>query len=82
MTKTKPIHELRLSKVKAAIFENPTKVGIRYSVNFSRLYKKGDAWGRSQSFGRDDLPLLMKLADQVHTYLLQNGKAAPTPSEQ
>ncbi len=82
MTKTKPIQELRLGRVKAAIFQNSTKAGVRYSVNFSRLYKKDDTWNRSSSFGRDDLPLLAKLADQVHTFLLENRKPTEADSAQ
>jgi hypothetical protein len=28
-------------------------------------------WASSESFGREDLPLLMKVADQAHTWLYQ-----------
>ncbi|NLF73814.1 MAG: hypothetical protein GX575_32795, partial [Candidatus Anammoximicrobium sp.] len=30
-----------------------------------------DQWKDSSSFGRDDLPLLVKVADQVHTWIFQ-----------
>jgi hypothetical protein len=69
MTKAKPTSEVRIGKLKAAIWGNETETGIRYNVTFSRLYKDGEGWKRSESFGRDDLLLLAKLADQVHSVL-------------
>jgi hypothetical protein len=78
MTKTKPTSEIRIGKIKAAIWANETETGIRYNVTFSRLYKDGDAWKRSDSFGRDDLLLLAKIADQAHSVLYQQ---LPEPEE-
>jgi len=43
-------------------------------VQFTALYKEGDGWRGSASFAREDLPLLIKVEDQVHSYLYeQNG---------
>ena len=39
----------------------------RYNVTFSRLYKNGDKWQNTQSFGRNDLLTLAKVADLAHT---------------
>ena len=45
-------------------------------AKFTALYKDGDEWRGSASFTREDLPLLAKVADQVHSYLYeQNGSA-------
>ncbi len=41
MTNTKPISEIRIGAIKAAIWENETTKGTRYNVTFSRLYKDG-----------------------------------------
>ena len=65
----KPVHEIRLGRVRAAVWENETKVGTRHSVTLERLYKDGDDWKSSSSFGREDLPLVMKVADQAHTWV-------------
>jgi hypothetical protein len=67
--KTKPIHEVRLGHIKAAVWRNETEVGVRYNVTFSRLYKDGDNWQSTESFGRDDLLLLAKVADQTHSWI-------------
>jgi hypothetical protein len=79
MTKAKPTSEIRVGKIKAAIWANETENGIRYNVTFSRIYKDGAGWKRSDSFGRDDLLVLAKLADQVHSSLYQQ---IPQPEEE
>src|ERR1035438_7933417 len=63
--KQKPIHEVRLGFIKAAVWRNETESGVRYNVTFSRIYKDGDNWKSTDSFGRDDLLLLGKVADQA-----------------
>ena len=65
----KPIHEVRLGSIKAAVWRNETEAGVRYNVTFSRLYKDGDSWKSTESFGRDDLLLLGKVADQAHSWI-------------
>lgn len=54
-TPRKPVHELRLGRLKAAIWENPTDNGVRYNVTFARLYKVDSGWHSNDSFGVDDL---------------------------
>jgi hypothetical protein len=71
MPGTKPVQEVRLGRIKAAIWENETANGTRHNVTFTRLYKDGNAWKDSGSFGRDDLPLLAKVADLAHTWIFQ-----------
>ena len=75
-TKTKPVHEVRMGRVRAAIWENDTKNGSMHNVTLTRLYKDdNDEWQDSTSFGRDDLPLLAKVADQAHSWIFsQNGR--------
>jgi hypothetical protein len=73
-TKTKPVHEIRLGAIKAAIWANETQNGLRHNVTLSRLYKDGEEWKTSDSFGRDDLPIVAKIADMAHTWIHQEGK--------
>ena len=67
----KPIHEIRLSRVKAAVWQNTTDNGVFYNVTVSRLYRDGDQWKWSDSFGRDELPLLASVANQAWHWILQ-----------
>ncbi len=69
MAKQKPAHEIRLGRIKATIWENETEQGTRYNVNVNRLYKDGDEWKQTASFGREDLPLVAKVADLAHTWI-------------
>ncbi len=73
----RPIHEVRLGRIKAAVWKNETENGARYSVTITRLYKsEGDpTWKTTTSFNRDDLPLVAKVADMAHTYIFGLGQA-------
>ncbi|WP_237228821.1 hypothetical protein [Rubinisphaera sp. JC750] len=71
--KQQPVHEIRLGAVKAAIWENETSVGVRHNVTVSRLYKEGEEWRNTDSFGRDDLPLVAKVVDQAHSWIFESG---------
>lgn len=70
-----PVHEVRLGRIKATIWENSTEHGVRHNVTLSRLYKDGDQWKESTSFGRDDLPLVMKVADKVHDWIFNQSES-------
>lgn len=67
--KAPPVAEARIGRVKACIWENNAQNGTQYNVTFSRLYKDGEHWKESTSFGRDDLLVLAKVADQAHTWI-------------
>lgn len=71
MSQEKPVHEIRLGKVKGAVWLNHTESGPRYNVSFSRIYKTDKGWESSLSFGRDELPLVSKVADMAHTWIYQ-----------
>jgi hypothetical protein len=75
MSKPQPVQEVRLGSVKAAIWENRSENGTRFNVTVARIYKDGDQWKTTDSFGRDDLLLLAKVIDQAHTWIFEQGKS-------
>ena len=75
MANPKPISEVRIGRVKAAIWPNETEGRTRHNVTFSRLYKDGDQWKSTQSFSRNDLLLLAKVADQAHSRIFELQQA-------
>ncbi|MBL9171411.1 MAG: hypothetical protein JNN07_27005 [Verrucomicrobiales bacterium] len=79
MQNNKPIHEIRLGAIRAAIWKNETAHGPRLSASFSRLYKEDKEWKSTTSFGRDDLLLLAKVANEVHSFM--HSSSAPAPEE-
>ncbi|MCY4585576.1 MAG: hypothetical protein OXB98_06005 [Bryobacterales bacterium] len=82
----KPVAEVRIGAVKAAIWPNQTESGaVRYNVTFSRIYKDADGnWKSTSSFGRDDLLVVAKVADQAHSKIFEvaNGHSADQEVQQ
>jgi hypothetical protein len=70
--KNQPVHQYRLGKIVGTVWFNDDDNGRgRHTVSITRLYKPNDedGWQRSTSFGRDDLPLVAKVADSCHTWI-------------
>ena len=80
--KDRPVKVVRVKNVRANIWANRLESGaIVYNVTFDRLWKENDEvdgqgqvtkkgeWKQSASFGKDDLLLLGKIADLVHTWI-------------
>ena len=67
MANQQPVDEIRIGRVKATIWRNGTDEQPRHNVTFGRLYKEADQWKTTQSFGRNDLLVLAKVADQAHS---------------
>ncbi len=86
MSSNKPVAEVRVGAVKAAIWSNQTESGVvRHNVTFSRIYKDAEGnWKSTSSFGRDDLLVVAKVADQAHSAIfeLANGQQADQDGEQ
>ena len=72
MANQKPVAEVRIGRVKATIWLNGTEQQPRHNVTFSRLYKDdAGEWKTTQSFGRNDLLVLRKVADLAHTRIFE-----------
>ncbi len=67
----RPVHEVRIGLVKAAIWAHQTDDSVRHNVTFERSYKDGEEWKTTTSFGRDDLLTLAKVADLAHSWIIQ-----------
>ena len=71
MANQKPHDEVRIGAVKAAIWQNQAGDRTRYNVSFSKSYRDADGqWKTTQSFGRNDLLVLAKVADQAHSRIV------------
>ncbi len=67
-----PAKTFRLGRIKAAVWENETDQKKFYNVTFARTYMDdAKVFHDTDSFGRDDLPLVAKLADQAHTFIFE-----------
>ena len=67
-----PVKTLRLGRIKAAVWENSADQRTFFNVTFARTYMDEEKkFHDSDSFGRDDLLLLSKIADQAHTFICE-----------
>jgi hypothetical protein len=69
----KPVFEVRRGPIKVRVLRKRTKSGLRHTVTVVRLFKDGDIWKESMRFGRDDIPLIRLLLDQVYLWIYQNA---------
>jgi hypothetical protein len=69
--KTKPVHEIRIGRIRASIWANKTARGTMHNVTVQRLFKADNGWRSNASFGRDDLPLVSKVLDRAHSWLFE-----------
>lgn len=86
----RPVDELRLGRITATIWRNRGKDDKTFhNVQLTRLYRDGENWMRTTSFGRDDLLVVAKLADLAHTRIHElraearrsNGDDAGAPAD-
>ena len=68
-TKIKPIHEIRLGSVRAAIWKNENHGVVRFNTTVTRLCRDGDQWKSTDNFGRDELLVLAKVADLANSWI-------------
>jgi hypothetical protein len=71
MANAKPVAEVRIGAIKDAIWKNEAGASTWHNVTFQRIYKDGDDWKTSQSFGRDDLLVVAKVADLAHSRIYE-----------
>ncbi|MFT3784151.1 MAG: hypothetical protein QM790_19255 [Nibricoccus sp.] len=67
-----PVKTYRLGRIKAAVWENEADNKKFFNVTFARTYvDDAKQYHDTDSFGRDDLPLVAKLADRAHTFIFE-----------
>lgn len=78
-----PIHRIRIGTASVAIFENKTDENQTfYNTQFDRSYRSGDEWKHTRSFGKDDLLVVAKLADQAHSWITEKLQSVPEQTQE
>jgi hypothetical protein len=67
--KTKPAFEAKAGLVRATVWPNETKDGVRYNTTLSRRYKDGDTWKSTGSFGERDLMDVVRAAVEAEAWV-------------
>lgn len=75
MAAAKPVHEIRIGRIRASVWANPNEQGgARHNVTVQRLYQDESGWKSTSSFGRDDLLLVGKVLDQAHSWVCAQSR--------
>src|SRR2546423_1926176 len=74
----KPVHEVRIGRIKAVIWLNRTESGLRHNVTLRRIFKRDQAaqWETSDVFGRDDLWLVAEVARLAALWIYDHANAS------
>jgi hypothetical protein len=83
--KTMPVQVFRLRGVKVAVFENKPRDGGAqpwFKLTAQKIYREGNAFKTTTSFGRDDVPVLQHLLHEAWVWVLRTeADRARAPKE-
>ena len=83
MANQRPTATVRIGAVKAAIWENQAGERTRCNVTFSKSYRDAEGqWKTTHSFGRNDLLVLAKVADQAHSRIVELEQGEETAAQE
>ena len=70
MANNRPAHEIKVAQIRAAVWLNANSRGDKwFSVSITKMYRDGEKWKDSNSFGRDDLPLVSKVTEMAYAWI-------------
>lgn len=82
MAKKRPVHEVRLGNIRAAVWANQNGDGdVWYNATISRRYRDGDEWRDATSFSREELPIVALAANKAHAWIWDRQAAGGQPEE-
>ena len=81
MANNKPVHQIRVSAIRAAIWINASeKTGETwFTVTVTRSYRDKEQLKDTSTFRRDDLPIVSKVVEMAYTWIWE--QSAPSDSE-
>ena len=77
----RPVHEMRLGRVRCSVWQNESDTGPWYSVKVTRLYKVDAEWKASGSLNRDDLLPAAKLCEEAALWIFRQQQHASPVGE-
>ncbi|MBM4073627.1 MAG: hypothetical protein FJ271_32610 [Planctomycetes bacterium] len=81
----KPVKTIRVRGISASIFANKAKTDGKditfHKLKLQRAYKNGEEWKHTESFGRDDVPVLQLVLQRAWEAMLEMKNAQPTEEE-
>lgn len=72
MGKKQPAHEIKLGKIRVAIWANEAEdQSIWFNAVVTRLYKSGNRWIGTTTLRHDDLPVAMQAISMAYGWIWQ-----------
>ena len=71
-----PVHKIRYGRIRAVIWANESNGRTWFNVEIVRVYKDGDDWKDSTSFGRDDLPIAALALNKAYAWIWEQAATA------
>lgn len=77
-----PAFKIRSGALSVSIWEQKTDKGSFYTANPQRAFTRDDgaSWEHSDSFGRDDLPVIASLMLQAHMMIVRKESQESAPN--
>ncbi len=73
MNRQRPVHEIQLGSVRAAIWEDRFFDGPKYRVSLSRVSRDGEHT-RMDRFEADDLAVVAEVVDLAHLWICEQAE--------
>ncbi|MCA9078708.1 MAG: hypothetical protein KDA93_27030 [Planctomycetaceae bacterium] len=75
MANNKPVHQIRLSAIRAAIWLNRSrKTSVSwFTVTVTRSYRDKEELKDTTTFRRDDLPIVSKVVEMAYTWIWEQS---------
>ena len=81
--KKKPAHEVKLGRIRVAIWSNQNEdADVWFNITIRRLYKAEGGWRDADSFRRDDLPIVQKAVDMAYDWVWKRQCELSDPDEE
>jgi hypothetical protein len=71
LSRNTPVHQIRSGYLQAAVWQNVSPSGPRYSITFDRLYLIGGAWQSypARNFASHELPVVTEVVVRVREWI-------------
>ena len=76
-SKNRPVQNIRVGGINAAIWEQEGSKGNFMNVSFSRSYKQDNEWKTSHTYTVNQLDDLRRAATEAETYINENTRPNP-----
>ena len=86
MAQNKPVKVFRYRGISASVFENQTHADNQpvrfFKVSLQRAFRRDGKFEHNSSFGRDEIPVAMRVLNQAWEFILETEAASTVETSQ